>query len=233
MEPSSVFDRLRGGLVVSCQALDDEPLHGAQIMAAMARAAQQGGAAGIRANGPEDIAAIRAAVPLPLIGLYKAHIQGYAPYITPTIEHALAVAHAGADIIAIDATLRPRPDGLDAGAWIGKVRAETGLPVLADIATYEEGLAAWRAGADAVSTTLSGYTGDSPRLDGPDFALVERLAQALPAPVFAEGRIHTPEQAARMLALGAFALVVGGAITRPQEITRRFVERTRREGRAQ
>src|SRR5512138_808681 len=109
-----LFARFRGGLIVSCQALEDEPLHGAPIMAAMARAALEGGASGIRANGPADIAAIRAAVDLPLIGLYKADITGSPVYITPTLEHAGAAAEAGADIIALDATLRPHPRGMDA-----------------------------------------------------------------------------------------------------------------------
>ncbi len=224
MNLSPVFAKLHRGLVVSCQALEDEPLHGAQIMAAMARAAVQGGAVGIRANGPADIAAIRAAVDVPLIGLYKAQVEGYEPYITPTLEHAQAVAEAGGDIIALDATLRLHPQDLSAGELIRRVREKTGLPVLADVATLEEGIAAWQAGADAVSTTLSGYTPQSPQQEGPDFALLRRLAAELPIPVIAEGRIALPEQAARALALGAFAVVVGGAITRPQLITRTFVQ---------
>jgi N-acylglucosamine-6-phosphate 2-epimerase len=234
------LERIRGGLVVSCQALEDEPLHGAHIMAAMARAALQGGAVGIRANGPDDIAAIRAAVDLPLIGLYKENIPGSPVYITPTLSHAIAVAEAGADIIAVDATLRPHPQGLEAAGFIRQVKAATGKPVLADVATYADGISAWQAGADAVSTTLSGYTSESTRPDEPnfnpasrlaadlslpDFTLLARLAAALPVPVIAEGRIATPDQAAQALELGAFAVVVGGAITRPQWITRQFAMR--------
>jgi N-acylglucosamine-6-phosphate 2-epimerase len=224
----SIFDRLRGGLIVSCQALEDEPLHGAQIMAAMARAAQQGGAVGIRANSPVDVAAIRAAVDLPIIGLYKASLPGEVVYITPTAAHARQVAEAGADIIALDATLRPHPAGLDAAGLLRAVKEITGRPVLADIATYAEGVAAAAAGADAVSTTLSGYTDDSPRQDDPDFDLLERLVKDLRVPVIAEGRIATPEQLERALELGAYAVVVGSAITRPQWITRRFAERIRK-----
>jgi len=224
MEISTTLAGLKGGLIVSCQALPDEPLHGAQIMAAMAKAAAQGGAVAIRANGPTDIAAIHAAVSLPLIGLYKENIPGYPVYITPTIAHASAVAGAGANIVALDATFRPRPDGLDAAAILQQAKSVTGCLVLADIATYEEGLAAWRAGADVVSTTLSGYTTGSQNLSGPDFDLLERLACDLPIPVIAEGRISTPEQAARALDLGAWAVVVGAAITRPQVITRRFID---------
>jgi N-acylglucosamine-6-phosphate 2-epimerase len=221
----SIFEQMRGGLIVSCQALEDEPLHGAPIMAAMARAAQQGGAIGIRANSPVDIAAIRAAVDLPIIGLYKASIPGMAVYITPTVTHARQVAEAGADIIALDATLRPHPAGLDAAGLIRAVKEVTGRPVLADVSNYAEGLAASAAGADAVSTTLSGYTDDSPKQEDPDFDLLERLVKDLRVPVIAEGRIATPEQLEHALRLGAYAVVVGSAITRPQWITRRFVER--------
>ncbi len=218
-----LFDRFYHGLIVSCQALEDEPLHGSAMMAAMARAARMGGAAGIRANSPADIAAIRAAVDLPLIGLYKEALPGFEDvYITPTLAHAVAVADAGADIIALDATARPHPAGLDGPALTAAVRRATGLPVLADVSTYEEGVAAWQAGAEAVSTTLSGYTPYSPQQEGPDFDLIRRLAQSLPIPVIAEGRIQTPEQARQALKAGAFAVVVGGAITRPQLITRRF-----------
>lgn len=222
---SSLFSQMQGGLIVSCQALADEPLHGAHIMAAMARAAVQGGAVGIRVNSPVDIAAIRAAVEAPIIGIYKEDIPGCPVYITPTIRHAQAVADAGADIIALDVTLRPHPDRLDAPDLIRKVRQVTGKPVMADIATYEEGLAAFHAGADAVSTTLSGYTQNSPNQEEPDFVLIERLAAALPIPVIAEGRIATPDQMVRALQFGAYAVVVGAAITRPQWITRQFTRR--------
>lgn len=227
MSPS-IFDRVKGGLIVSCQALEDEPLHGAHIMAAMARAAREGGAAGIRANSPADIAAIRQAVDLPLIGLYKVVIPGFEPFITPTLGHAREVAGAGADIIALDATLRPHPEERSAAALIQAVKTATGRPVLADVAEFEEGLAAWQAGADAVSTTLSGYTAGSPHQKAPDFDLLRRLVQELPIPVIAEGRIATPDQAEQALDMGAFAVVVGGAITRPQWITRQFAERIAR-----
>lgn len=230
MQLHPILARLRGGLVVSCQALEDEPLHGAAIMAAMARAARMGGAVGIRANSPVDVAAIRAAVDLPLIGLFKEAIPGYPVFITPTVGHALAIAEAGADIVALDATLRPRPQGLAAAEIIRQVKEVTGKLVLADVATYTEGVAAFQAGADAVSTTLSGYTADSPRQEDPDFDLLRRLAADLPVAVIAEGRINTPEQAVQALDLGAFAVVVGGAITRPQLITRRFADRLARRG---
>jgi N-acylglucosamine-6-phosphate 2-epimerase len=224
-----VFEPLRGGLIVSCQALPDEPLFSPEIMARMAIAAREGGAVGIRANTPPDIRAIREAVPpLPLIGLFKVTVPGFEEvYITPRLEDAVAVAAAGADIIALDATLRPHPEGT-AADLIGAVKKATGKPVMADIATEADALAAVEAGADVLSTTLSGYTPDSPRLDGPDLDLVRRLAaRDLPVPVIAEGRFHTPEQARDALNAGAFAVVVGGAITRPQQITRRFAQALR------
>lgn len=216
--------QVRGKLIVSCQALAHEPLHGAEIMARMAIAAMQGGAAGIRANSPEDIAAIRKAVSLPIIGLYKDDMEGYPVYITPTLRHALAVAEAGADVIAIDATARPRPEPGTLADFIGRIHMQTGLPVLADISTHAEGIAAVEAGADMVSTTMSGYTDDSPSQREPDLELVATLSRVLDVPVLAEGRYRTPQQASEALARGALAVVVGGAITRPQEITRHFVE---------
>lgn len=227
MSIHEILEQIRGGLIVSCQALAHEPLHGSEIMARMAIAAQQGGAVGIRANSPEDIAAIRAAVSLPIIGLYKVNEPGYEVYITPRLAHARAVLAAGADLVAVDATARPHPEAPDGAAYIRLLKAHLPCPILADVATCDEGVAAAAAGADFVSTTLSGYTADSPQREAPDLDLVRALAARLSVPVIAEGRIHTPEQAAAALAAGAYAVVVGGAITRPQEITARFVRALR------
>lgn len=209
-------------LIVSCQALDHEPLFSADIMARMALAAQNGGGRAIRANTPVDIAAIRKLVDLPIIGLYKVELPGYDVYITPTLAHATAVAEAGADIIAIDATDRPRPAG-DLADYIRAIHRETDCLVMADIATLAEGIAAEAAGADLVGTTMSGYTPESPQQQAPDLELVRALAQSVSIPVLAEGRYHQPEQLLQAYANGATAAVVGGAITRPQEITARFV----------
>jgi N-acylglucosamine-6-phosphate 2-epimerase len=223
---SPIFHRLQGGLVVSCQALPDEPLFGSEIMARLAIAARGGGAVGIRANTPVDVRAIRAAVPdLPLIGLFKVVVPGFDDvYITPRLEDAVAVADAGADIIALDGTLRPHPEG-SAADLIRVVKESTGKLVMADIDNEAAAVAAVEAGADVISTTLSGYTPDSPALDGPDIELVRRLTGLnLPVPVVAEGRISTVEEARAALDAGAFAVVVGGAITRPQQITRRFAQ---------
>lgn len=215
--------QVRGHLIVSCQALPGEPLYGAGIMARMAVAAHAGGARAIRANTPADIAAIRVAVDLPIIGLDKEVFPGYPVYITPTLAHAKAVAEAGADVVAIDATARPRPQPGALADFIAAIHRETGCAVLADIATVDEALAAEAAGADLIATTLSGYMADSPSQPGPDLALVRELAGRLRTPLLAEGRYHTPEQARQALDCGALAVIVGGAITRPHEITRRFV----------
>ncbi|HQY93421.1 N-acetylmannosamine-6-phosphate 2-epimerase [Caldilinea sp.] len=219
----ALINQVRGRLIVSCQALPHEPLFGAEIMARLAVAAQQGGAAAIRANTPADIRAIRAAVDLPIVGLYKIDVPGYAVYITPTVVAACEVAAAGADMIAVDATARSRPEFDHLADFIAAVQAATGLPVLADISTYAEGMAAEAAGADCISTTMSGYTPDSVALEGPDIDLVAALARALKTPLLAEGRYYTPDQVLAALRAGATSVVVGGAITRPQEITKRFV----------
>jgi len=216
--------RLAGGLIVSCQARSDNPLHGPQFMAAMARAAAQGGAVAVRVNGPDDVRAVRAAVEVPIVGLYK-RPPGESPVsITPTFAEAAAVAQAGADVIALDGTRRPRPGGVTLEALIARVHTELGRPVLADVGDLADGLAAAAAGADAVATTLAGYLDPAqPPPDEPDLNLVGALAARLPVPVIAEGRIRTPAQARMALARGAFAVVVGTAITNPREITRWFV----------
>ncbi len=226
---TELTERLRGRLIVSCQALAGEPLFGSDIMARLAVAAEAGGAVGIRANSPADIAAIRAVTNLPLIGLSKVEMPGFEVYITPTVADALAVADAGADIIALDSTDRPHPEGLTSEviAW---AREATGRPILADISTYDEALAAQDAGAAFVSTTMSGYTSYSPQQEEPDLDLVRRLAPVLTVPLIAEGRIATPEQARAALDAGAWAVVVGGAITRPQQITARFARAVRVPG---
>nr|WP_297425396.1 N-acetylmannosamine-6-phosphate 2-epimerase [uncultured Actinotalea sp.] len=216
-----VVTTLRGGLVVSCQARPGEPLHGPVHMTAMALSALAGGAVGLRLEGPEDIAAVRAVTRVPLIGLWKVGSDGV--YITPTMDAVDAVLAAGSDVVAVDATDRPRPDGSTLGDAVSRVHA-AGRLVMADVATVEQGVAAVRAGADLVGSTLSGYTEGGPAPDGPDLDLVAALAAVLPVPVVAEGRISTPGQAAEALRRGAWTVVVGGAITRPAVITAGFVQ---------
>ncbi len=230
MNTQALLARLREGLIVSCQASPGEPLYGSEIMARMAIAARQGGAVGIRANSPEDIAAIRAAVDLPIIGLYKVDEPGFEPYITPRLVHARAVFEAGAAIVAVDATDRPHPEAANGAEYVRRLKEALPCPVMADVSTLEEGIAAARAGADLIATTLSGYTRYSPWQEGPDLGLVRALAARVQVPVVAEGRIRTPEQAVAALQAGAFAVVVGGAITRPHEITAWFVRAMRTRG---
>ena len=218
IEKVSLFSRIEGGLVVSCQALEDEPLHSDEIMARMAEAAMIGGAVGIRCNGVEDTKAIRAKVDLPVIGLWKVGREGV--YITPTADHALSIIDAGADMVALDATKMRANLESDVLA-IHKV----GGLVMADISTYEEALMAADVGVDCISTTLSGYTEWSPQQEAPDFDLVNRLSNRLSIPVIAEGRINTPELLEEAFAVGAFAVVVGSAITRPQWITSNFIRK--------
>ncbi len=220
-----VVERLRGGLVVSCQATALDIISGPDMMALMARSAELGGAVGIRANGPADIATIRRAVKLPIIGIFKQDFPGLGIRITPSLEAARAIVQAGADIVALDATRRGAEEGrLPAADLIRRVKAELGVPVMADIATFEEGVAAAEAGADIVATTLSGYTAYSPTAKHPDFALVEHLVKAIRVPVIPEGRITTPAEARHMFDLGVYAVVVGSMITRPRWITQHYVD---------
>ena len=216
---TNVVERLRSGVVVSCQAYPGEPMRDPDTMARVARAAQDGGAVGIRAQGLADLVRIREATDLPLIGLVKEGSSGVV--ITPTLGLALEVARAGSDIVAIDATGRRRPDGSTTAEIVRAVHEETGRLVMADVATHAEGLAAVAAGADLVGTTLSGYTPTTTRGKGPDLDLVEDV------PVLAEGRVHRPEQVTEALRRGAFAVVVGTAITHPTTLTSWFVSAAR------
>ncbi len=222
---------LAGGLIVSCQARPDNPLHGPTFMAAMAMAAAAGGAAGLRMNGPDDIRAARALTDLPIIGIFKRRYPDAPIEITPTFAEAAEVAAAGATIIALDATGRPRPDGSTVAALIARIHAELDLPVMADVAGADDGAAAAAAGADVVATTLSGYVDPgAPPPDDPDLSLIAALAGRVRVPVIAEGRIKSPAQARTALDRGAFAVVVGTAITNPREITRWFARALRGSG---
>jgi N-acylglucosamine-6-phosphate 2-epimerase len=214
----------KGALVVSCQARADNPLHGPVYMSAMALAAEAGGAKGLRANGVEDIAAIRAVTSLPIIGISKVWSDRFPVYITPGFEDAARIAKAGADVIGLDATARPR-DGEPVERLISRIRSELGKEVFADIATLDDGKAAHACGATYVATTLSGYTEETAarKGEGPDLELLEALVAALPVPVVAEGRFDTPELVAEAFKRGAHAVVVGTMITNPREITKKFV----------
>ena len=219
------FAAMRGGLVVSVQAPPGSPLAAPEHMAAMARAAAAGGARAIRTKGAADVRAIKAAVALPVIGLRKRELAGTPVYITPELRDAGEIATAGADAIALDATLRPRAGGLSAADFIARLRTDLALPLLADVDEFEAGVAAREAGADAVATTLSGYTGGAVP-EQPDLELVRRLAAALDCPVVAEGRYASPELVRAAFEAGAHAVVVGTAITDPLTLTRRFAAAT-------
>lgn len=210
------------GLIVSCQARADNPLHGPQFMGAMALAARDGGAVAIRANGPADIAAVKASG-LPVIGIHKVFSDAYPVYITPNFEAAAAIVAAGAEIVALDCTTRPR-DGEPPEVLVRRIREELGAEVFADVSTLDEGLAAADWGATYVATTLSGYTGATqPKPDAPDLALLSALSERLGIPVIAEGRYNSPALVRQAFEAGAHAVVVGTMITNPREITRMFV----------
>ncbi|MGB3327743.1 MAG: N-acetylmannosamine-6-phosphate 2-epimerase [Thermomicrobiales bacterium] len=223
-------DHLRafaGGVVVSCQARPGNPLHGPATMAIMAQAAELGGAVGLRVNGPEDIAAVRRATSLPIMGIWKQDHPGSAVSITPTVASVREIVAAGATMVALDGTARPRPGG-ESLADVVKEIHRLGAVALADLATPEDLRHAVLADIDAVGTTLAGYTAESPATgDGPDFELLRWLVRHSPVSVFAEGRYWAPEQVAEAFGIGAAFVVVGTAITNPMAITARFVASAR------
>lgn len=222
---ADILTATKGSMIVSCQALPGEPLYDEErsIMPFMALAARQAGCRCIRTSSVRDVTAVRQATGLPCIGLIKRAYQGYDSYITPTMREVDELAEAGADVIALDCTLRARGDGSTIDEFLRDIgRKYPDIPLMADISTLEEGIHAWKCGVDLVGTTMSGYTPYSPQTDGPDYELAAGLVQAIPIPVIAEGKIHYPDQAVKMLKLGVHAVVVGGAITRPLEIAQRF-----------
>jgi N-acylglucosamine-6-phosphate 2-epimerase len=223
MDKNIIKEKIKSGLIVSCQALENEPLHSSVIMSRMAVAAKEGGAKGIRANSIEDIVEIRKAVDLPIIGIIKKVYDDSEVYITPTLKEANLLINSPAEIIAFDATLRKRPSNEKLEDLVKKIK-NSGKLAMADISTYEEGIYACNLGVDIISTTLSGYTSYTSGISMPDYELIRKLSESIKIPVIAEGRIKSPEQLIECLKAGAFSVVVGGAITRPQEITKGFAE---------
>lgn len=225
-----ILERIKGQLIVSCQALPSEPLYVEEksIMYLMARAAKQAGSPCIRTSSIRDVLAIKEETDLPVIGIIKIVYDGYDSYITPTMKEVDELYAADADIIALDCTMRRRGDGTTINEFIAQIKEKYPDAVLmADISTYEEGINAWKCGVDFVGTTLSGYTDYSPKVDGPDVELVKKLSETIDIPVIAEGKVHYPDEAVQMLEAGAYAVVVGGAITRPLEIATRFINKVK------
>jgi putative N-acetylmannosamine-6-phosphate epimerase len=217
--------RVSGGLIVSCQAHSSLPIGRPGFIAAMAETAQMFGAVGVRIESPENIAAVRPLVSVPIFGLYKISDSATEVYITPTFLSAKQVAEAGSDAVAIDATMRSRANGERIQDICRMIKEEIGLPILADVSNFDEGVrAAEEFGCEFISTTLSGYTRDSgPTPTDPDFATVEKLSKRLTVPVFAEGRLASPSHIRRAFESGAFACVVGSAITGLDHLVKEFV----------
>ncbi|MDT8325580.1 MAG: N-acetylmannosamine-6-phosphate 2-epimerase [Bacteroidota bacterium] len=223
---------LEGGLIVSCHAEEHGGGDGFDALRYFARAAIEGGAVGLRIEGAERLRAIREMTKLPLIGFVQGNYPDGSALITPSIDHIEALLEAGADIVAIDATKRKRPGDLDGFIFFEQARKRFTAPLWADVANFREGVRAAEMGADIVATTLAGYTPGTVVQDyrTPDFTLIRELSSALTIPVIAEGRIWTPEDARRCTVLGAHAVVVGSAITRPQVIARMYVESLQEHG---
>ena len=218
-----ILEQLKGKLIVSCQALADEPLHSSFIMGRMALAAKEGGASGIRAQSVADILEIKKQVNLPVIGIIKRDYEDSEVFITPTIKEVKELLTTDCEIIALDATNRPRPNGERIQDLV-KLIHDHGRLAMADCSTIEECMQAEKLGFDIVSTTLFGYTDYSKKLDGPDFEATKTIVEEVNVPVIAEGKINTPEDLRKIYDCGVYSAVVGSAITRPQFITKSFVD---------
>lgn len=222
-----MLEDIKNHLIVSCQALEYEPLHSSFIMSKMALAAYQGGAKGIRANTIEDIQAIKKEVDLPIIGIIKQEYEGSVVFITPTIKEVDALVKEGVDIIAMDATIRERPHHIYLDDFFKEVRKKyPNQKFMADCSTIEEAIHADELGFDFIGTTMVGYTKESEglKIEENDFEIIRTIIQKVKHPVIAEGNIDTPQKAKRVLELGCYSVVVGSIITRPQLITKRFTD---------
>lgn len=225
MDNKKILEQIKGGLIVSCQALKTEPLCDSYIMAKMAWAAYLGGAVGIRANTIVDIKAIKEMVELPIIGIIKAEYDDSDVYITPTIDEVDRLVEAGCEIIATDATKRLRPNGVSLEAFFTEVRKKYPNQLfMADTSCFEEGKLAEELGFDLIGTTMSGYTPYTKGRTLPDCELIQKYSTELNTPIIAEGGIWCPQDLKNVYKAGAFSAVCGTAITRPMDITKRFVK---------
>lgn len=230
MTDSSWSKQLKGNLIVSCQALDDEPLHSSFIMGRMAVAAEQGGASGIRANSAGDIKEIKKLVDLPIIGIIKRDYKDSEVFITATMKEIDELMTVEPEIIALDATSSVRPNGETLDEFYYAIRKKyPDVSLMADCSTFEEMLKADALGFDFIGTTLVGYTQQSKgnKIEADDFSLIQKAVEKLNRPIIAEGNINTPEKVKRVLEIGVYSVVVGSAITRPQLITETFVAATK------
>ena len=222
-----INEKLEKGLIVSCQALDNEPLHSSFIMGRMALAAKMAGAVGIRANTVSDIKEIKENVDLPIIGIIKKDYDNSEVYITPTMDEVEALVAEGVDIIATDGTNSKRPKNEGLKDFYEEIRAKyPDIKLMADCSTVDEAVMADKLGFDYIGTTLIGYTPQSTgdKIDADDFKILREIIEKVNHPVIAEGNVDKPEKAKRVLELGALTVVVGGAITRPQNIAKKFVD---------
>ena len=220
---NKLIESLRSGLIVSCQAPDGSPLNDPRIISAMALAASNHGAVAVRINGEANIRATRERVTIPIIGIQKDVTPGYPVYITPTYEVAARLKESGADLIALDGTSRPRPHGEKIEDLISRIQGSLGLPVMADIATLEEGLFVAEWGADLVATTLCGYTEETQGVELPALELVNNLSRRIEVPVVCEGGVASPRAMVEAFEEGAFAVVVGTAITGVDRLLELFI----------
>ena len=219
-----IFEELKNGLIVSCQSEGADPFNSPEGVTLFARAAEMGGAKGVRSEGIEKTKSIIANVKIPVIGLVKSHFEDGLVKITGSFKDFESLLEIGCHIIAVDGTFRKR-EGLTGPEFINQLKKNYNAIIMADIATFDEAITCVESGADCVSTTLSGYTPETSHLDKnkPDFELLRKLVNNLNVPVFAEGRYNTPEFCAEAIKIGAWSVVVGTAITRPRIVTSWFV----------
>ncbi|QTJ33616.1 N-acetylmannosamine-6-phosphate 2-epimerase [Dolosigranulum pigrum] len=221
------MERVKNQLIVSCQALEEEPLHSSFIMGRMAVAAEEGGAKGIRSNSVADVKEIKSQVDLPVIAIIKREYDDAEAFITPTIKEVDELMEAKPDVIAVDATSSTRPNGETLDEFFAQIKAKyPEQPLMADCSTLEEMLYADRLGFDYIGTTLVGYTSQSKgtKIETNDFEIIRQLLAEAENKVIAEGNINSPEKARRVLDLGCYSVVVGSSITRPQLITKTYAD---------